>query len=101
MSRYVFVADRRPEWIGAQQLIDSLGGRALLVAGEAFDTDDPAEAHAALTLGLARLEAEWSQNFFLEGGVVAADTVELARLARALEDLGIAEAIGLKVNTAV
>lgn len=101
MARYVFVADRRPDWARAQQLIDSLGERALIVAGEAYGTNDPAEVHTALTGGLARLHSEWDANFFLEGGVVAADTHELVQLATALSDLGIAEAVGLTVNATV
>lgn len=101
MSRFVFVADQRPDWERAEQLIRTASGRALRLAGESYDNDDPAAVRAALFSGLANLRAEWDVNFFLEGGVVSADTIELERLGAALSDLGIAQAVGLRVNAAV
>jgi len=101
MSRFVFVADQRPDWEQAEELIRTASGRALLVAGETYDSDDPATVRAALFSGLASLRTEWDVHFFLEGGVVSADTIELERLGAALSDLGIARAVGLRVNAAV
>jgi hypothetical protein len=101
MARYVFVADERPDWQLAERLVAALDHDSLLVAGEAYETEDPAAVRSALLDGLARLRSEWNSHFFIDGGVVTADTTELDRFATALADLDIAGTAGLTVNATV
>ena len=98
MARHVFAADRRPNWELADQLIGELGDAALRRAAEAYGVEDLGAVRASLFSGLVRLRREWDRHFFLEGGVISADTTELAGLAVALSDLGIARLAGLTVN---
>ena len=101
MARYVFVADQRPDWQFAEQLVSELDYEALLVAGDAYESDDTAFVRIAMLEGLFTLQAVWRGHFFIDGGVVLADTMELERLATAFVDIGIGEIAGLIVNTTV
>jgi hypothetical protein len=98
MARYVFAADRRPNWELADQLVGELDDVRLRQAGEAYGIDDLGAVRASMFSGLVRLRREWDRHFFVEGGVISADTTELAGLAVALTELGIARLIGLTVN---
>jgi hypothetical protein len=101
MARYVFVADRRPDWQLAEQLVSELDHDALLVAGDAYESSDTAFVRIAMLEGLSTLESVWHGHFFIDGGVVVADTMELERLATAFVDVGIGEVAGLIINATV
>jgi len=98
MARHVFAANRRPNWQLAEKLITALGDEELHRAGSAYGIHDLGAIRGSLFSGLHRLHAEWDTHFFLEGGVISADTTELDGLAIALTDLGIAQTVGLTVT---
>ena len=100
MARYLFAADRRPNWELADQMVGELGDEQLLGAGETYGFGDLGAIRASMFSGLIRLRAEWDRHFFVDGGVISANTTELANLAVALSDLGIAHLVGLKVVAA-
>jgi hypothetical protein len=101
MARYVFVADQRPDWQLAERLVAGLDHDELMIAADAYESNDAHGVRLAMLEGLAGLRGIWSSHFFIDGGVVSADTTDLDRLATALADLGIAEAAGLTVNATV
>ena len=101
MARYVFVADQRPDWHLAERLVSELEYEALLVAGDAYESDDTAFVRIAMLEGLFTLQSVWRGHFFIDGGVVLADTMELDRLATAFVDVGIGEVAGLVINATV
>jgi hypothetical protein len=98
MARYVFAADRLPNWQLAERMVGTLGDDELRRATAIYGIDDFGAVRASLFSGLLRLRAEWDRHFFFDGGVISANTMELEQLALALTDLGIAPMVGLTVN---
>jgi hypothetical protein len=98
MARYVFAADRLPNWQVAERMVGTLGDDELLRAVAIYGIDDLGAVRASMFSGLVRLRAEWDRHFFFDGGVISADSMELECLALVLADLGIAPMVGLTVN---